>query len=106
MIELGELEAKAEEFKKRNVRVIAISLDNLKDSQSTQDKFPHLLVVADEERKLSEAVQVVHGDTDAPTTILVDGKGVVRWVFRADRFMVRLSPDELLAAVDQHLSTK
>jgi thioredoxin-dependent peroxiredoxin len=105
MIELDQLEAKAGEFQKRHVRIIAVSLDNLEDSKATQAKFPHLVVVADFEKKLSEAVQVIHGNEDAPTTILVDGQGVVRWVFRPERFITRLSPEELLRAVDQHISS-
>ena len=44
-----------------------------------------------------------HGaDTNAPTTFFVDGAGTVRWVFRPERFISRLSPDELLTAMDQH----
>ena len=84
MIELGQLEAKAGEFQKKNVRIIAVSQDQLEDSQATQAKFPHLVVGADFEKKLAEAVQVLHGKEgpNAPTTILVDGQGVVRWVFR------------------------
>src|SRR5262249_41123247 len=107
MIELGQLEANAAEFQKRHVRIIAVSLDSLEDSKATQAKFPHLVVVADFEKKLSEAVQVIHGNegTNAPTTILADGQGVVRWVFRPERFLTRLSPEELLRAVDQHMSS-
>jgi alkyl hydroperoxide reductase subunit AhpC len=105
MVELGQLEAKAGEFKKKNVRIIAVSLDNLEDSKATQAKFPHLVVVADFDKKLSEALKVIDGDEahNAPTTILVDGKGVVRWVYRPERFLTRLSPEELLQAVDQHM---
>jgi alkyl hydroperoxide reductase subunit AhpC len=105
MIELGQLEGKAAEFQIKHVRVIAVSLDNLADSKATQAKFPHLLVVADFEKKLSQAVQVIQGSEghNAPTTILVDGKGVVRWVFRPESFLIRLSPEELLRAVDQHM---
>src|SRR5437016_2118832 len=107
MIELGQLEAKVGEFEKRHVRIIAVSLDNLEDSKATQAKVPHLVVVADFEKKLSAALQVIHGDEgpNAPTTILVDGQGVVRWVYRPERFLTRLSPEELLRAVDQHLSS-
>jgi hypothetical protein len=54
--------------------------------------------------------KVHHGpkgeDTNAPTTMLVDGAGTVRWIYRADRFMVRLSPDELLKEVDEHVGDK
>ena len=105
MIELGQLEGKVVEFQKRGVRIIAVSLDNLEDSKATQERFRDLIVVADFEKKLSEAVKVVHGadGPNAPTTILVDGQGVVRWVFRAERFLTRLSPEELLRAVDQHM---
>src|SRR5260370_32671202 len=106
MIELGELEAKIGEFEKRHVRIIAISLDDLENSKATQAKFPHLVVVADFEKKLSEVVQVIQGNANAPTTILVDGQGVARWVFRPERFLTPLSPEEPLAAVDQHLAAK
>ena len=113
MVELGQLEGKAAEFDKKHVRIVAVSLDNLEDSKATQEKFPHLVVVADQDKKLSEALQVIHGNegpggtaTNAPTTILVDGQGVVRWVFRPDRFLTRLSAQELLQAVDQNLGSE
>src|SRR6478735_8211179 len=110
MVELGQLEAKVGEFEKRHIRILAISLDNLEESKETQTRFPHLVVVADFEKNLSEAVQVIHGDegpggatTDAPTTILVDGRGIVRWVFRPDRFLIRLNPQQLLQKIDEHM---
>jgi alkyl hydroperoxide reductase subunit AhpC len=103
MVELGQLEGKAGDFEKRHVRIIAVSLDNLEDSQATQAQFPHLVVVADFEKKLAEALRVLHDDTNAPTTILVDGQGVVRWVYRPERFLTRLSAEDLLQAVDKHM---
>lgn len=110
MIELGELEAHHAEFDKRNTRVIAVSLEDQAEAQATQRDFPHLVVVADAERGLAQAVQVVHAqsapdgsDSAAPTTLLVDGAGTIRWVFRPDTFFRRLSPGEALAAVDQHM---
>jgi hypothetical protein len=36
-------------------------------------------------------------------TILVGGQGTVRWLFRPGRFLERLSPAQLLAAIDEHL---
>jgi hypothetical protein len=42
-------------------------------------------------------------DTAAPTTFLVDGNGSVRWTFRPDRILTRLSPSELLAAIDKEM---
>src|SRR4051812_8717887 len=111
MIELGQLERRHEDFARRNTRVIAISMEGLDDAQKTQKDFPHLLVLADEGRGLSEAVEIVHPheapdgrDIDVPTTILVDRRGTVRWLFRPDAVITRLTPDEVLQAVDQHLA--
>jgi peroxiredoxin len=110
MIELGQLEAEHREFEKRKTRVVVVSLEDQKTAQATQTDFPHLVVVADAEGKLSEALDVIHRhsgpegvDTAAPTTILVDGSGTVRWTFRPERFLTRLSPAEVLAAVDEHM---
>ncbi|HMF10764.1 MAG TPA: redoxin domain-containing protein [Gemmataceae bacterium] len=89
MIELGELERTHEEFAKRHVQVVAVSIEGLDDSIKTQKDFPHLVVVSDAERKLISAVEALHPgagknheDVAAPTTILVDNKGMVRWVYR------------------------
>ncbi len=113
MIELGELEAKHEEFAKRKTRVVVASIEDQETAKKTQADFPHLVVVADADRKLIEALAVLHpgthpdgSDTAAPTTFLIDGKGTVRWIYRADRFLVRLSPAEVLAAVDEKMPAK
>lgn len=110
MIELGHLEAAHREFDKRKTRVVVASLEDQEAARQTQADFPHLLVVADADRGLAGALEVVHpnsghdgGDTSAPTTLVIDGKGTVRWTLRADRFLTRLSPAEVLVAVDQHL---
>ena len=110
MVELGQLEEAHAEFAKRNARVVAISLEDQETAKETQADFPHLVVVADPERHLAKALEVIHvgsnpagGDTTAPTTIVVDGAGRVRWTFRPDRFLTRLSPAEVLAALDKHV---
>jgi peroxiredoxin len=110
MAELGQLEAHQQEFDKRKVQIVVVSLENQEDAKATRADFPHLRVVADAERKLAEALSVLHpnsgkdgGDTTAPTTILVDGRGTVRWVFRPDRVLTRLSPAEVLAAIDKEM---
>jgi hypothetical protein len=38
-----------------------------------------------------------------PTTILVDHQGFVRWMYRPPSAFVRLSPEQVLKAVDEHL---
>jgi alkyl hydroperoxide reductase subunit AhpC len=110
MIELGQLERRHEDFARRNTRVIVVSVEGLDDARKTQDDFPHLLVLADQERRLSEAAELIHphsapdgSDTDAPTTILVDRQGTVRWLYRSPGVIARLSPDEVLEAIDAHV---
>jgi peroxiredoxin len=110
MIELVQLEKSHDEFARRNVHIVVVSQESREDAAQTQAQFPHLIVVADADRKLIAAAGVLHeganphgGDAAAPTTILIDRGGVVRWLFRPDVYLTRLSPAELLAAVDEHL---
>jgi alkyl hydroperoxide reductase subunit AhpC len=110
MLELGQLESHQQEFAKRNARVVVVSIEDQEKAKETQTAFPHLVVVADAQRGLANALEVIHrqsnphgGDSAAPTTLLVDGKGVVRWMFRPDRAFRRLSPAEVLAALDEHM---
>jgi peroxiredoxin len=112
MIELGQLEAHWQEFEKRKVRVVVVSIEGQKLAQATQADFPHLIVVSDADRGLAEAVEVIHAqsamdgsDTSAPTTLLVDGTGTVRWMFRPDNVLTRLSPGQVLAAIDKEMPT-
>ena len=113
MIELGQLERKHEDFEKRNTRVIVVSVEGTDDAKKTKEQFPHLDVLADEGHGLSDAAGLIHphagpggADIDMPTTILVDRKGDVRWLYRSDSVTSRLSPDEVLPGVDQRLADK
>src|SRR5262249_686336 len=79
-----------QDFPKRNTRVLVASVEGLDDARKTQADFPHLTVLSDEARGLSEAAALIHphaapdgGDTDVPTTFLVDRRGTVRWVYRS-----------------------
>jgi peroxiredoxin len=113
MVELGQLEGRHEDFARRNVRVIVISVEGPDDATTTQKDHPHLLVLSDQGRGLSNAVQLIHehaapdgSDADTPTTILVDRHGTVRWLFRPSEVIERLSPDDVLQAVDQQMPAK
>lgn len=106
MIELGQLEKQHLEFVQRYTQVVVVSNDDQATAKLTQADFPHLIVVSDAQQNFAKAMQVIHPgaapdrkDTNAPTTFLIDGDGVVRWVFRPERFVVRLSPAELLKAI-------
>jgi peroxiredoxin len=109
MVELVQLERRHDDFPKRKTRVLVVSIEGLDDARKTQSDFPHLTVLSDESRRLSEAAGLIHphaapdgGDADVPTTILVDRQGTVRWLYRSPEVIVRLSPDEVLQAIDQH----
>src|SRR5947209_1217602 len=110
MIELGELERRHEDFTRRHTHVIAVSVEGLNAARQTQTDFPHLLVLADEGRGLSEAAGLIHAhaapdgsDADTPTTILVNRHGTVRWLYRPSQVISRMAPDEVLEAIDRHL---
>jgi alkyl hydroperoxide reductase subunit AhpC len=110
MTELVQLERRHEEFPKRSTRVIAVSVEDLEDARKTQADVPHLTVLSDEARGLSEAAAVIHphaapdgGDIDVPTTILVDRRGTVRWLYRSPSVIARLAPDEVVRAIDRNI---
>ena len=111
MAELGELEKRAEEISRRGVRIVAVSNDGLEETRATQEDFPSLTILADADLSLARAFRAVHEgvgrgesrDALAPTTILVDGGGVVRWVFRPDAIFERLAVDRLVEEVERHL---
>jgi peroxiredoxin len=110
MIELGELETHQEDFAKRHTRVVAVSVDDPEKAKGTKENHPHLVIVADPDRKLISAAEVLHPgagehgeDVAAPTTFLIDKNGMVRAVFRPRQVVTRLSAKEVLAAVDAEL---
>jgi peroxiredoxin len=110
MTELVQLERRHDEFPRRNARVVAVSVEGLEDARKTQADYPHLTVVSDEAHGLSESAGLIHphaapdgGDADVPTTILIDRGGTVRCLYRSPSVIERLSPDEVIRAVDQNL---
>ena len=89
MTELVQLERRHDGFPRRGTRVVAVSVEGIEDARKTQADFPHLTVLSDGARGLSEAAGLIHphaapdgGDADVPTTILVDRRGTVRWIYR------------------------
>lgn len=107
MLELGQLNDRHDEFEKRNSRIVAVSMDEKEFAKETKQKFRHLTVLADPDAKLIEAIKAVAphageggADTAAPTTIIIDSAGKIRWVHREERFISRPSPGQVLAAFD------
>jgi peroxiredoxin len=68
------------------------------------------VVVADAAESLTGAAGLGYNNATTmnknaavPTTFLIDRSGRVRWLFRPDRHLERLSAADVLAAVDAHL---
>ena len=74
--ELGYTAKLADEFAKRNVKVLALSVDgaeshkqwigDINDTQSTTVNFP---ILADEDRKVSELYDMIHPNASATATV-------------------------------------
>src|SRR6478672_8983781 len=74
--ELGYTAKLADEFKKRNVKVLALSVDpvdshmkwieDINDTQKTKVNFP---ILADADRKVSELYDMIHPNASATATV-------------------------------------
>ncbi len=111
MTELVQLDRRISDFREKNARILVASVEGLDLVGKTQAQFPNLIAVSDEGLNLSRAAGLIHpgaapdgSDADAPTTILVDRQGVVRWLYRSPSVIERLSPDALLRAIDARMA--
>lgn len=94
--------------------MIAVSVEGVEDARQTQAQFPRLLVLSDEGHGLSDAADLIDAKNkgpnnraiDAPTTILVDRHGTVRWLYRPGEVITRLSPEEVFQAIDQWMPAR
>ena len=74
--ELGTVAKYTEEFNKRNVKVVALSVDGvdshhgwIKDINETQNTTVNFPIIADEERKVSELYDMIHPNADSKLTV-------------------------------------
>jgi len=74
--ELGTVAKYKSEFEKRNVKVVALSVDGLashhdwiKDINETQGTTVNFPIIADEDRKVSELYDMIHPNADAKFTV-------------------------------------
>ena len=74
--ELGRTAALKEEFAKRNVKAMAVSVDPLdshlkwiKDIEETQQVTMNFPIVADGDRKVAELYEMIHPNVTAKTTV-------------------------------------
>lgn len=74
--ELGRTAALQDEFAKRNVKVLALSVDSaeshrswIKDINETQGVEVEFPIIADEDRKISEAYDMIHPNASVNATV-------------------------------------
>jgi peroxiredoxin len=110
MTQLQELEDHGEEFRRIGADVVVVSIEDVEAATQTKQDFPSLTVVSDERRELSNAIDLINrgsapdgGDSAAPTIVLVDDTGTVKWLHRPTRFIARPSAAELAATIERHL---
>ncbi|MGJ8743027.1 peroxiredoxin [Polaribacter sp.] len=74
--ELGTVAKYKAEFDKRNVKVVALSVDGveshkgwIKDINETQNTTVNFPIIADEDRKVSELYDMIHPNADSKLTV-------------------------------------
>lgn len=89
--ELGRTAQLDEEFKKRDVKVLALSVDSveghlgwIKDINETQNTNVQFPIIADEDRKVSELYDMIHPNASATATVrsvfIIDPEKKVRLI--------------------------
>jgi peroxiredoxin len=105
MAELGQFVKHYEELKALNVQVLDVSVDPPDKSRLVVEKlkapFP---ILCDSQR---EAVRIYgtenpdhapHEDSiNIPTLVLIDSKGVIRWIHQAEDYRIRAPISQVLA---------
>src|SRR5262249_26196590 len=82
MTQLRGLEAEHDEFSRVGADVVVVSIEGPDEAAQTKRDYPHLTVLSDKQRELSDAIDLINkgfspdgGDSAAPTILLLDGNG-------------------------------
>ncbi|MDN3666869.1 peroxiredoxin [Algibacter miyuki] len=108
--ELGTVARYTDEFKKRNVKVVALSVDGveshhgwIKDINETQNTTVNFPIIADEDGKVSELYDMIHPNADSKLTVrsvfVIDNNKKVKLMITYPASTGR-NFDELLRVVD------
>jgi len=108
--ELGTVAKYKEEFKKRNVKVVALSVDSvtshkdwIKDINETQNTTVNFPIIADEDRKVSNLYDMIHPNADNNLTVrsvfIIDPNKKVKLIIVYPASTGR-NFDELLRVID------
>ncbi len=85
----------------------AVSVDPPDVSRRLRDHLEvRFTFLADTESALLDALGIRHhggaadgNDIAFPTAVLVDGDGIVRWIYRSDTLSQRARPEQIFAAI-------
>ena len=89
------------------VEILAVSVDPPDVSRRLRDRLDsEITFLSDPDGELLDRLGIRHRDppgrsTDIayPTAILVDGEGIIRWIYQSDTYRRRAAPDEIFAAI-------
>ena len=89
------------------VQILAISPDANEQSQSLAERLrARYRFLTDRDLALTSGYGLVHArggpsgqDVPMPTTVVLDKRGIVRWLSIADNYQVRPDPQEVVRAV-------
>ena len=108
------MQAQADEFSKRKLRILAISVDPPEVTREHAEKmgYSYPVFLADEEMDLLQRFDLVHedgsfivdgGDIARPAEFLIDSDGVIRWRFLATAYQRdhRLTGEMVLKVLDE-----
>ena len=123
MTELGELRKSYGAIAERGVELVAVSVDPPEVSERLRRRLGlEIRFLSDPDGSLMDPLQIRHrggrpgflapaagaagADIFLPTSFLLDGDGVIRWIHRPDTYRVRASSREVLAAIDAARSAR
>ena len=85
----------------------AVSVDPPEVSRRLRDRLEvQFTFLADTESALLDALGIRHhggsgdgNDIALPTAVLVDGDGIIRWIYQSDTLSERARPEQIFAAI-------
>ena len=96
-----------EEFEKRGVKLVAVSVDPPEVNREHTAKQGYTYIfLSDEKAEVIRRYDLLHekggpgGDIARPAEFLIDASGTIRWVNLTEDYRVRARPEELLKVID------
>lgn len=115
MSELGELVKHAADFQAIHIQLIALSVDPVAKAAVVRDRFhAPFPILSDAQFKAMNRYGTRSPEyrnrlgisVNTPTLILIDRKGVIRWIHQATDYRVRASVEQDLAEARQLAAAK